>query len=271
MNKDWIKDVAFKNTPKKPEKPVGNTKTTGLQHQLYRWFFTLKASSIQLSQLFEVLQEISKQFVFSLEKGGTTDYEHYQGVFSLKNKEYFSTVKNHFPSVIHLESCSDWFASRAYCSKSDTHIAGPWTERSIMVKTIETLRPWQKDLETELITCDADDRKIIVYVDKEGGKGKSQFCKYMAIKHNAVVLQNGAKKDIAYCINNQKIVLFNLARDTEDRLNYDAIESIKDGMIFSSKYESNMKLFNSPHVVIFSNYDLDWKRMTKDRWDIRRL
>lgn len=251
--------------------PVGNTKTTVSTHQLYRWFFTLKAEAIQLSQLFEVLKEISKYFTFSLEKGKEGGYEHYQGCFSLYNKERFHTVKNHFPPSVHLEGCKDWYAARNYCSKDDTHIAGPWTEKSNMCKILKVLRPWQADLEQELVMSNSDDRHILVYIDKEGGKGKSQFCKYMAVKHNAIVLQNGAKKDLAYCLDNPKIVLFNLSRDTEMRLNYDAIESIKDGMIFSPKFESKMKLFDSPHVVIFSNFDLDYNRMSKDRWIIRRL
>lgn len=250
--------------------PVGNTKTTGPTHQLYRWIFVIPSDKIQLSQLFEVLKEIAKYFTFSLEKG-KGGYEHYQGCFSLHTKERFHTVKNHFPPSIHLEGCRDWYASRAYCSKEDTHVAGPWTEKSSMVRVIEELWPWQKDLEKELVMSNSDDRHILVYVDKEGGKGKSQFCKYMAVKHGAVVLQNGSKRDIAFCIDNPKIVLFNLSRDCEERLNYDAIESIKDGMLFSAKYESSMKLFNSPHIVIFSNFDLDYSRMSKDRWIIRRL
>lgn len=253
------------------EKPVGNTISTGTQNQLYRWFFTLKMDSITEIQLFEILKEISKQFTFQGEKGAQ-GFEHWQGVFSLKTKERFATVKNLFPVAIHLEGCIDWFKARNYCMKSDTHICGPYNENSTFIKVIDKLYKWQEDLRKELLEGKEDDRKIIVYVDKAGGCGKSQFCKLMAVKYGAVVLQSGSKKDISFSLPDQpKIILFNLTRDVEDRLSYDAIESIKDGMIFSAKYESKMKLFNSPHVVIFSNFELDYSRMTEDRWDVRKL
>jgi len=77
----------------------------------------------------------------------------------------------------------------------------------------------------------------------------------MAIKHKATVLNNGAFNDIAMALpNDPKIVIFNFSRGLEERVNYNAIEAVKDGLIFSGKYESKTKIFNSPHVVIFCNF-----------------
>jgi len=51
-------------------------------------------------------------------------------------------------------------------------------------------------------------------------------------------------------------------------VNYSAIESIKDGLATSAKYESTQLVFNSPHVFIFSNDLPQVHKLTLDRWKI---
>jgi len=55
--------------------------------------------------------------------------------------------------------------------------------------------------------------------------------------------------------------------------NYSILEPLKDGMLFNSKYESGELIFNSPHVIIFSNEKPDFNnkyvnKMDKNRWRI---
>ena len=38
--------------------------------------------------------------------------------------------------------------------------------------------------------------------------------------------------------------------------------------MFSCKYESTMKMHDTPHVVVFSNWAPDKTRLSQDRWDI---
>lgn len=254
--------------------PDGNTKSSGISttgNQLYRWFFTLDESKIQLSQLLEVLKEIAKEFVFSLEQGEKTDYKHYQGVFSLRQKERFSTVKNHFPISIHLEACKDWWASKKYCTKSETHIDGPWDEESCIIPIISELRPWQLKLEQQLLS-EPKDREIFWIWDEKGNSGKTAFAKYLIIKHKACYFNNGKTSDIAFALpKNPKIVVFNFARSNKGRINYMVIEQLKDGICFSSKYESKTKIFNIPHVVCFANFHPEVEALSIDRWNILKI
>nr|WAE42161.1 MAG: replication associated protein [Cressdnaviricota sp.] len=242
-------------------------------HQMYRWFFTLKREAIELSQLLEVLKEIAKQFTFSGENS-EEGYEHWQGVFSLKTKEYFDTVKNHFPNEIHLERCKDWFKARAYCSKKETHVEGPYTEATELVRHLEITKfyPWQIHAWKIAIDSNVDDRIINWYWCKPGNSGKSALAKTMCVKLGASVFNSGKSADLAFALpDNPKIVVFDLPRTMEGHINYGAIECIKNGMIFSSKYESKCKVFNSPHIFVFANFEPDKTAMSSDRWSIHQI
>lgn len=216
----------------------------------------------------DLLNSYCKKFAFNVEKTKEGKI-HYQTAISLKTKEYESTVRNIF-SPAHVESGKNYFALFNYSTKTETRIAGPFTEKKKPLKVIENLRPWQEDLKNELL-LEPDDRKIIWYFDEKGGMGKTQFCKYMAVHHEALILQNGNCNDIGYACNDPKIVIFNLARSQQKFFNYTALENLKDGMIFSGKYESHMKIFNSPHVIVFSNWPPKWEEMTEDKWCLREV
>jgi len=253
----------------------GNTKTPSTKpaskNQLYLWMITLPADETDASQLSQELKIFSKKFTFQKEKGEETGYVHWQIFISLKTKEYFDTVKNLFPSKAHIEPVKNGWAAAKYCSKSDTRIEGPYTEESTFLETITTLYKWQQNVLDECLKK-PNDRTIVWIWDKEGNKGKTAFCKYMAIKHKATILGNGAFKDVAYAVGeNPKIVFFNITRDLEERFNYSVVEAVKDGLLFSGKYESTTKIFNSPHVYIFANFEPRKDAMSLDRWDIREI
>lgn len=258
--------------------PGGNTKTPGKKpnnNQAYRWCFTLASEGMsQLSQLFHILQENCKKFQFQLERGeegGEVGYLHWQGVFSLKVKHRMNEVKNLLGyNIMHLEPCQNWYASMTYTSKEESRVAGPWNEKTVLVKTITELRPWQIELEKECLT-EPDDRSIHWFYDRNGNNGKTVFAKYMAVRHSATVLSSGKTADLAYICDSPRIVIFNLARSVEDRFNYQALESIKDGMILSAKYESKMKLFNPPHVIVLANWLPDMEALSRDRWRITHM
>ena len=54
-------------------------------------------------------------------------------------------------------------------------------------------------------------------------------------------------------------------------MSYDAIESIKSGIIFNSKYETGQKMINPPHIIVFSNFLPDVSKLSEDRWNIKLI
>jgi hypothetical protein len=67
---------------------------------------------------------------------------------------------------------------------------------------------------------------------------------------------DGRLQDAAFSYTGQKIVIFDLARAVEPatlRDLYIVAEKLKNGQIYSSKYQSRLKVFDVPHVVFFSN------------------
>lgn len=67
------------------------------------------------------------------------------------------------------------------------------------------------------------------------------------------ITRNGKSADIAHAYEGQRLVVFDIPRSQQETLNYGILESLKDGYVFSSKYNSTMKRFPIPHVYVLSN------------------
>ena len=67
------------------------------------------------------------------------------------------------------------------------------------------------------------------------------------------------------------IFLFNIGKsvDTLSEIDYDMLEGIKDGKLFSSKYDSQRIKVNAPNIVmVFSNDEPITRKLAKDRWKL---
>lgn len=129
---------------------------------------------------------------------------------------------------------------------------------------------WQQTW-IDFLKTPADNRTVHWVYDHKGGNGKSDLTNYLLSHNNAFLVDCGKIADIAYAYDNQPIVVFDLARDTEDYCPYRAMEAFKNGRFFSPKYNSCLKTFTPPHVVVFANYMPDMSKLSEDRWDIIRL
>lgn len=144
------------------------------------------------------------------------------------------------------------------------------------VRVIQELFEWQKDLETRYLE-EPDDRTINWYWNASGNIGKSAFIKYMIVRHKVLFCSGGKHADIMNLVFNQDMdvcrgVFFDIPRAHKGHISYASLESIKNGMVCNTKYETGVKVFNSPHIFVFANFAPDKpEEMSEDRWNIVEL
>lgn len=135
------------------------------------------------------------------------------------------------------------------------------------------LRDWQASLNHKLL-LPPDPRKIIFIVDRLGDSGKSWFARYYCGLHeNAQLLSPGKKADMTFVLNDSCRVFFlDCPRSKQgDFIQYDFLEELKNGYVFSPKYESRVKCLKTPHIVVMMNERPDGSKLSRDRYDITIL
>jgi len=209
------------------------------------------------------------------EETGENGTPHLQGCVMFA-KDARSTVwdkesKGHYEKLK-----GSWEDAVAYCSKTETRSGREWSKG--LPKPLKLITPskwWQKEI-LELIKTEPDDRTVYWYWSQAGGVGKSQFAKYCVATQNCLFFEEGKKSDIMHLIfeapeDRLECMMVDVPRDNGNNVSYKAIESIKNGMIYSPKYEGGYKLFNSPHIFIFANQPPQEERLSSDRWVIKNI
>jgi hypothetical protein len=137
---------------------------------------------------------------------------------------------------------------------------------------VHPLREWQQNLNNQL-NGEPDDRTIVFVVDTVGNKGKSWFAHYYAMLHDKCqVLEPAKKSDMSYVLDSTIRVLFiDAPRSRTEYVLYDFLEAVKNGFVFSPKYESRTKTLNKCHVVCLMNEYPDMTKLSADRYQIINL
>lgn len=249
----------------------GNTK----DRRARCWFLTINNYS---KEDIENLKGFDK-YVFQEEKG-TKGTVHIQGMIYNKNPIKFSTMKNRFPKA-HIEVTRSLKHAIQYCSKVESRNGKTWVKgfkvKRKVYDLIDDKGPlvWQNEL-IDIVKedCKKDCRKIHWIWSKKGCKGKTILAKHLVLKYGAIVV-GGRIQDACYCIQKKiengeeiKIVIFDVARSGKLPC-FESVEKIKNGLVFSSKYESGMLVFDVPHVIIFANIEPDTLKLSDDRWVIK--
>lgn len=257
----------------------GNTKTDLTNNIRKRyWCFTLNNPTEDDIKNIDTTFNECTVYIIQLEQG-ENETKHLQGHIEFENARYFKAIKKLLPKA-HWEQVRNKKNSRDYCMKSESRIDGPWSKGIPQdIKLIMNLYEWQTNI-INLIDSELkkpNDRLIHWVYEYEGCTGKTQLAKYICKKYNAIYL-NGKGADIKYGVTsyiNQKetnrdnlICIFGYPREKEDYINYAALEEIKDGIWFNSKYESGMCIINPPIIIVFSNFKPDEEKLSKDRWHI---
>lgn len=131
-------------------------------------------------------------------------------------------------------------------------------------------RPWQQELDNR-VNAEPDDRKIMFVVDPDGNKGKSWLTrKWFSTRDDLQRLSCGKRDDLAFAIDvSKRLFVFDIPRGQSEYLQYSILESLKDQMIFSPKYESMSKIIpHKVHVIVFMNEEPNREMMTSDRYKV---
>lgn len=136
------------------------------------------------------------------------------------------------------------------------------------------LREWQANLNS-ILNGSVNEREIIFIVDYNGNNGKSWFFRYYEQNHDETcqIILPGKKLDMAMVLQSGKrSYLFDCPRSKQGEfIQYDFLEEVKNGNVFSGKYESKLKRFAIPHVCVAMNEDPDMSKLSRDRYRIIRL
>ncbi len=146
--------------------------------------------------------------------------------------------------------------------------------------------PWQKEIYKQIFNKDGSfkephPRHIISIVDKAGNSGKSSFWKYWFFNYPEDIGRMGygsasQLRSAAVNLGQKKLYIVDLARskssnDKEEDL-LSALEDIKSGFITNAMYGSGKTLImEPPHIVVSSNYVLNYDLLSSDRWKIYEL
>lgn len=194
------------------------------------------------------------------EQGRRSDFESFKEWCKTRNSPPTETeIADAYPSL--------FGRYRASCLKF-VDLFGP---KPGLVAATSTLRTWQQDLYSAIMEP-ANDRKIVFVVDNEGNIGKSWFIRFMISKHPDLVqhLSVGKRDDLAFAVDVTKsIFLFDIPREQMEYLQYSVLEQIKDGLVFSPKYESRTKVLrHKSHVVVFCNEEPNYEKLSRDRYAV---
>nr|WAE42429.1 MAG: replication associated protein [Cressdnaviricota sp.] len=249
-----------------------NSLTGGPQ---YKYDFVLNNyTESEVFQIKDNIQKYCKKAIIGFEIGEQGTH-HLQGYISLKKKERITGITK-WPgfSRCSLRKCRNENALKDYCMKDGNF----WTFGITIKKPIKYITPnknWQLKI-LDIIKQEPNDRTVYWFWSEQGKIGKSTFCKYLVGNHNAIFIDEGKKPDIMHIMaeanmDESNLVVFDIPRDNGNNVSYKSIESIKNGMIFSPKYKSSYKLFNSPHLIVFANKEPLYEKLSEDRWIVENI
>lgn len=261
--------------------------------------------------------KMCNQYVFQLEdsRGGEDERAnfHFQCRINCTDRKRCSTIAKavgeefgfNFYRISVTATNSNPKTKFDYCMKSDTRVAGPWSDRILYLGEDlipdRDMYPWQRDIYS-MSQNDAEwfsKRKIFNVYDPEGGHGKSSIVKKLAYEEPdkvgfisnfatqgqlaAAVVRSGTKN--LYILDLPRVGLSWTEKvDGKTVRKYsprwyemvELIETIKNGgPIFDTMHgKSDMLIMKSPVIVIFSNFPLENRKgelFSKDRLEILQL
>lgn len=260
----------------------GNAKSSSRSKQIsqrMQWHFRFSNyEPLCIDGLDALFKEICTDWIFQEEICPSTQTPHLQGAIRLKKAMRYTEFSP--DKRIHWEPQAR-MSNPMYCCKTESrkpdgrlcHGGSYKPPNELRLLNSSQFYEWQNDI-IKIINLEPDDRKVYWFWSSQGNMGKSAFSKYLVAKCNAVPAISGKYSDIVNLIFKQdmdkcRCIVFDIPRNNGNSVSYSAIESIKNGMIVNTKFETGYKLFNPPHIIVFSNMPPEEEKLSSDRWIIK--
>lgn len=265
-------------TPKKTKEPKKKEK------EVLQYCFTLNNwNEEEYNNLIKSADLHKFEYVIGKEIGDEEETPHLQGYIKMPKKHSWSAMCKLLGNKrLHIEGCKgSRQANIDYCTKEGNWVSNiediKITKKKKPIKYITPNREYQKFI-LDIISKEPNERDVYWFYESVGNVGKSQFSKYLVGKHDAIYIDEGKKSDIVNLIYNKckadieiELIVFDIPRNNGNKISYKAIETLKNGLINNTKYETGNAVFNAPHIIVFSNYYPETKHLSKDRWKIYEI
>lgn len=261
-------------------KPPPNTRSR-------KWCFTLNNYTDEnLTQILKYIEaSTDTQYIIGKEVGEEKT-PHLQGFISFKFQKSFQNVKKGLGNKAHIEKARGSLKQNYdYCAKDGDFVsnmdlrspADKLREMCMLEYKNVLWHPFQKKIVALVDDKIIDPRAIFWFYEENGNVGKSYLAKYLALTRD-VIICDGKKADIfnqvKMCIDAGKIprvILLDVPRSCIGYINYGVIESLKNGLLYSGKYEGGQCIYPIPHVIVLANKEPDYLEMSQDRWIVEKI
>lgn len=250
------------------------------------WILTVNNWNQEDLKTMTLLTQKSTHWVIGKEGEGEGKTPHLQCYLKFKHARSFDALKKKIPKA-HLEKArGNEQDNLAYCSKEGNFTTN--IRKKLSIQEIADLvraeyndvkwREWQSDVLKIVDEDGRDTRKIHWIYEKTGNVGKSFLAKFLCLRPDTVI-SSGKMNDIFNQVNilmreegyEPKLILCDIPRTCLQYLSYTAIECLKNGVIYSGKYEGGKCVFRSPKVICFANEPPQMEKLSKDRWCIYKI
>lgn len=256
------------------------------------WTITINNPTIKIADLATTFDKLKCLYIFGNEIAPITNTPHIQGYIYHSNKISFKELKSIMPTA-HLEAAKGSpYHNRNYCSKEGDFVTNideedtkpsfnefkKETEKNLLNKYYANVqwKPWQQEI-LDMLKTQPDARTVHWYWEPKGNTGKSFLAKYIYLTMDAIVA-SGKKSDIYNQVltyfqsfKTPTVIITDIARSEYNEHIYTVLENLKNGFIYSGKYEGGVCAFDYPHVVVFANHPPNTLEISSDKWHIVQI
>jgi len=261
----------------------GNTKPQPSRQRSRKWSFTLNNyTEEEYDTITQACNNKDWKYIIGKEVG-ESGTPHLQGFIEHTNAISFDLMKQILPRAHIEKSKGTTQQNLTYCSKDNDFHTNIKVEETYQDKINKynndlfkdiTWYDWQQDI-LDMLETEPHRRTIHWIWDPEGNSGKSFLTRYIHWKFDTIIVNgkqsdvfNGIKTYIDKTQNSPKAVIIDIPRTNKEYVCYGTMEKIKDGLMYSGKYEGGVIELLPVHLIVFANFEPDKEKMSIDRWNI---